>query len=205
MSKQLLIDPKTLAPIPANGMDAVVFQSLEDPADVEELRLAQATRGQAFLDGRIRRRAAREWIEISNEEADRYPGAAWLVQRRIRNIARVIGAEIPLPLFAPPTFKSRGTATILGVVSDLCAWATIPVFLEDPEREFEAPVFVPVASYLDTIEALGYSRLSYSSLARARRVDALLNEALMMFRGHYRYAARPLLRWLLHEKRERGT
>lgn len=79
----------------------------------------------------------------------------------------------------------------------------IPVPVEHPEHECEAPVLVPVAALLDTYEALAYGHLAYPKLARARRVDAELNAALITFRGRYAYAVRAFFRWLPREQHRR--
>lgn len=174
----------------------------EAEAVARELLLVQRTRGKALLDGRVSHRETREWVELSNEELDETSGAAFLVKRRVHGIPRLLGCEFAAELFPPPVFRGQGVTGILGVVRDLCSWRVIPAFTADPEDEFDGPL--PMGRVLSTEGALAWSGLSYSALARARRVDVDLIEAVEVVRGICFYRVRPFLRWLQKGRKGRA-
>lgn len=161
-----------------------------------ELHLVHRARGTDRLRGRVLHPLTLEWLDLSDEELDQQPGAAWLVRKRVHRIPRLLGG-FPAELFPPPVLRGDGLTGILGVVLDLCSWRVIPAFTADPEGEFDGPI--PAGRTLDCESVLAWSGLRYATLAAARRADGHadgLFHAVEVVRGICFYQVRPFLRWL---------
>lgn len=174
---------------------------LDDPEVLDELWLAHRTRGEAYRDGRVRRREVRWLIEASEEEMAWCSGARWLVGQRIHWIPRVLGARIPVQLFGPPKLCAPPVTSIIGVCADLCQLISIPAWTQDPEGEFEDRA-VPMATDVDAVEASALVSCRYATLAKARLGDAEFATCLVPTRAGYRYRWRGLLRWAASRHRD---
>ncbi len=158
---------------------------------VRQLRLAHETHGEAFRTGRVHHPDVIEWINLSNSELDRFPGARWLVKKRTRDIPRVLSAP-PLPLFFPRIMRCRILWMLLLACLDSCRWVSIQVE-PDPENEFP---FLPVAEFLDVESALALGQIRYAGLVNGRNSDPGLLGACIRLRGQIFYERRGYMRWL---------
>lgn len=171
-------------------------------AIVADLEAAARTRGEAARRGLLRTAAAVEYIVASNAELDAVPCATWLRDRRDRDIPRVLGGRLPLPLFPPPRIRSASHVTMMLAVADTCSWLPLLATPTDPLGELPGPL--PVAGLLDIEAAMAWGQLRYSAIARARTQDSDLIACMQRLRGEYFYETRGFARWVLRGGRRAG-
>jgi hypothetical protein len=168
------------------------------PATLAQLKLAALTRGAALHDGRITDPDALIWLAASRARYEVHAGHPWLKRRGHPDVPRLLDGSIPWELFLP---RIRGVVDgvvyLVYRVFDTAAYITIPSTPRDPRGVFSRPV--PAAATLTVEEALGISGLTYHALDTRRRIDALLQDAIVRVGGGaISYKTREYLAWLHH-------